>query len=246
MLYEHMTWSELERAAADAYVLALPIGSVEEHGPHLPVATDLYSVSNLAMLLAQRRRVVVAPGIYYGYARPTRGYPGTISIRPQTLMLLVEDVISEFARQGFLRILILSGHYENAPFVIEGAELAVDSIVGEVPRIAFANWWDLVPESAQRAAFGDDFPGWANMHASFPETSLALAIAPELVRKDQLVDDGPAINLPYHFIPALPETLPDSGVFGKATMATVGVGELLRDAVLLELEKLVDSRFGDS
>ncbi|MGH8244425.1 MAG: creatininase family protein, partial [Steroidobacteraceae bacterium] len=196
--------------------------------------------SNLAALLAERRPVIVAPPISYGYARPTSSYPGTISIRPGTLTSLTEDVVLGFLRQGFHRVLILNGHYENAPFVIEGAELAVEALQPATAKLAFANWWDLVPESAQRAAFGDDFPGWANMHASFPETSLALALTPDIVREDALVDDGPAVSIPYHLIPTPAEMLPASGVYGSATTANVAAGEVLRDAVLFELERLVD------
>jgi creatinine amidohydrolase/Fe(II)-dependent formamide hydrolase-like protein len=78
------------------------------------------------------------------------------------------------------------------------------------------------------------------LHASFPETSLALALDPDLVRREAVVDDGPAISLPYHLIPTPSEALPASGVYGRTTNATASAGAVLRDAVLLELEVLVD------
>jgi creatinine amidohydrolase len=240
MLYERLTWHEAREAAANDCLVVLPVGSVEEHGPHLPLATDVYSVARLAELLAvERGDVVVAPAIFYGHAPVTRGFPGTISIRGETLASLIENVLTEFERQGFRRILVFSGHFENTPFIVDAIERARERTQSDGARMAVTTWWDLIANESIAEIFGADFT-WSGTHASFPETSLALVLSPEIVRHDELVDDRPSVHLSCFISPVPTEALPLSGVYGDATRSTEQVGALLRDAALAGLERLIN------
>ncbi len=90
--------------------IIIPCGSLEEHGPHLPLGTDTFHALELARRVAQCRQVFVAPPLFYGICRSTRDHPGTISISGDTLRALILDLGREFHRQGLRNLIYLSGH----------------------------------------------------------------------------------------------------------------------------------------
>jgi creatinine amidohydrolase len=242
MLLEEMTWEEIGRCIEAGYVLFIPIGSLEQHGPHLPVATDVFSVLGLAKKLAEEIDIVIAPPMYYTYAKPMRGFPGTVSIEGSTLMLFLCDVVREFVRQGFKRIVFFSGHYENLAFIQEGIQVALEGTTRST-KIIVTTWWDLVPEAVLKEIFDANWQGWGGVHASLAETALAMALNPGHVRVDRIVDDSPEERFPYDVFPIPPQRLPKTGVFSKTTPATAETGAKLRDAVLRAVRALLVREF---
>src|SRR5207302_1600428 len=107
-----LTWPEIEAHAANS-VLAIPIGSTEQHGPHLPLSTDTdIAVALCERLRATRNDVLVAPALPYGSAGEHAGFPGTLSIGQTALELLIVELCRS-AFDTFSRVLLVSAHGGN-------------------------------------------------------------------------------------------------------------------------------------
>ena len=107
---DELTMLEAEEAAEQGKIVILPVGSVEEHGKHLPLCTDCLQPENVAIEVAKKAGCLVAPAIRYGVCTETRSFPGTISVGFDSLYSMVCDVLDELVRQGFKRLIVLSGH----------------------------------------------------------------------------------------------------------------------------------------
>src|SRR5512140_2936391 len=108
--WQELTMPEFEAARDQSRLVILPVGSIEEHGPHLPLGTDILHAIEVANRAAALRPVIVAAPVYYGICRSTREHPGTISISGDTLRALLKDLGREFYRQGQRRLIMISGH----------------------------------------------------------------------------------------------------------------------------------------
>lgn len=245
-LLEELTWPEVKEAIRKNTPLALIVGSVEQHGPHLPLATDTYIPLELAKSVATKTPLLIAPVIAYGaFSRPRSGggqsFVGTTSISGNVLTELIRNVVGEYLRQGFRRILLLSGHMENTSYVTEGAESAIASV--KDAKALLVNWWDIVPEHVLDSVFPQGFPGWETEHASVTETSLIQFFKPELVRNNLIRDDRASRIPKYEIIPAPKDVIPDSGVLWKATLASPDKGRLLAEAITKEMLEIIRTEF---
>jgi creatinine amidohydrolase len=187
-----LTWPDVEQLPADT-VLAVPVGSTEQHGRHLPLSTDTDIARALCRQLAQRRRgIVVAPAVSYGSSGEHAGFPGTLSIgQAATELLLVE--LGRSASESFAHLLFVSAHGGNA---------------GPVSR-AVAR---LRAESRDARAF---MPSWdGDAHAGRIETSLMLATRPLSVRAGQAVAGNTA---------ALADLMPQLRAGGVRAVSETGV-----------------------
>lgn len=250
-LMAEMTWEELRDAISGGYGALLPVGSTEQHGPHLPLATDVLLPLALAKGVAERARILIAPPIAYGYqSKPLsgggEGFPGTTSLRGATLTVLIRDIVGEIIRSGFKKIIIMNWHYENVGFTYEGADLAMrEANDPSVRLISMDSPLASVDQKALAALFPGDFPGYDVEHAAIIETSLMLALYPDLVRKDRIIDDQAQRHPPYDMIPAPPDTIPASGVLYKATFATEEKGRKLYKMLVEGVASAVITEFGE-
>lgn len=242
MLAEHMTWQEY-RDRVGKSVIILPLGSLEQHGPHLPLSVDVVIPTSLSKMVAKEIGGMVLAPIAYGYkSQPTSGggqlFPGTTSLDGATLIHLVLDILRETYRHGGRRFLIMNGHYENLAFVTE----AVDLFMRDDPqaKLVIACWWDLVsPELVDELFAEAGFPGWDTEHAGITETSLMQYFAPELVREEAIIDDQSERKPPYSIFPPPRDIIPESGVLYKATYASKQKGEKLAKHVTERVVKIV-------
>src|SRR5687768_14194268 len=114
-----MTYVELDKAIDDGAVALWAIGAIEEHGPHLPLATDVY-VPTAQLLQVQRRLAdkriasVIVPPYYWGVNRVTGAFPGSIDIRPEVMTELMKDVFRSLTAAGFKQVYCITGHYDAA------------------------------------------------------------------------------------------------------------------------------------
>jgi creatinine amidohydrolase len=231
-LFGELSWPEVNAAIARNAGVILPIGATEQHGPHLPLNTDVVLPTELALAVAEPLDLLVAPPIVYGSrSRPLsgggQGFVGTTSLRGTTLIALVTDVVSEWLRHGFRRLAILNWHWENRNFVYEAAYEALDARRYPDAQIAVMEvpFGQLSP-ATMSTLYPDGFPGWETEHASIMETSLMLHLRPDLVQEEFLIDDE-ALRTPwYDVIPTPDDFVPTSGVLWKATQATREKGEL--------------------
>lgn len=243
---ENMTWMEY-RAKTDS-VLILPIGATEQHGPHLPLSVDTILAKEFAYRLAAEIDGVVAPALSYGYkSKPLSGggplFPGTIDLNGHTIQTLAGDLIDEFVKDGFTKILLFSAHFENEAFLIEAMDLASARYKDSV-TLVLANWWDPMPDDVIDRIFSDvPFPGWAFEHAAVTETSLMLYFAPDLVHEERIVDTKGAAPCPYFKYPIDKDAIPETGVLATARTSSAAKGKIIVDEVIPRLVEIVRSAF---
>jgi creatinine amidohydrolase len=218
------TWPEVA-ATRQACVLAIPLGSLEQHGPHLPLDTDTRIAVELATRLAQARAdIVVAPPVAFGASGEHAAFPGTLLINHAVLAdLLVELVRS--ARSAFAGVVLISAHGGNQ----EGLTLAGERLLADGDAVLI---WTATPRG------GD-------AHAGRTETSLMLAIDPGAVRLD-LAEAGCTEPLEV-ILPKLRaegvRPISSNGVLGDPDGATAAEGERLLGAMTTELAHAVAARW---
>jgi len=232
LLLEHMTWNEAQAALDEQRVLIVPIGAIEQHGPHLPLGTDAIVAFELARRVARRNGSVVAPAVCYA-ARSSprsggggRSFPGSTGVTGQTLISLVRDLTSEFFRSGFRRLAYLNGHYENSSLVYEALAEAIEPCQ-QTCKAILVNWWEQIrPEDIERI-FGENFPGWEAEHAGVAETSLMEELHPELVRGELKGKGGTARLATYDIFPPPSDVIPPNGVPWRSDPASPEIGRYL-------------------
>lgn len=210
------------RLRARALVI-LPVGALEAHGPHLPLAADQIQAETTAEALAARVDGVVAPALPYGSSPGARRFPGTVSLGLSVLTAYVAGVLAELGRMGVRRLLVLSGHAERGHMAAlrEAADQAMAGCPGL--RIVVLSDYDFVYELRGRDAPATDG------HGGLLETSRVLALAPETVgaARPVIVHRGSA------FVPGppSPEEWPES-VNGDTRPASAELGHRVQAHVL--------------
>ena len=235
--WAEMTWTDIESLVAEDPVAVLPTGSVEQHGPHLPLGTDYF----IPLALGDRAlrgipesvgcRLVSLPPLTYTHAPHSNPWPGTANLDGTTLTRVARDLIGELGRQGVRRIAILNGHMESQAFLWEGARLGRRG----GSWVTLINWWDLVPGALVEDLFGDAWVGWELEHAALVETALMMALRPELVREERTPREDSPLVRPYRSLPPEAPTLPRSGSFAPTAGASAEIGERIVGAICDEL-----------
>jgi creatinine amidohydrolase len=201
-----LAWPDVASRAAET-VIVLPVGSTEQHGPHLPLSTDTHVALALARRLASvRTDMVVAPAVPYGSSGEHAGFPGTLSIGQTALQLMLVELIR--SADAFAGVVIVSAHGGNA----EAVGRAVD-------RLQY--------EGRQVRAWSPPSVDLADTHAGHTETSLLLALRPEAVQAEQI---QPGVRQPLDRLwPVLRRegvgAVSASGVLGDPTDASAAAGE---------------------
>lgn len=244
-IMHHLTRVEFENNSDK--VVVLPIGSTEQHGPHLPLGVDSYIAEDIAKHLAKLTDIIIAPTITYGYkSKPLSGggplFKGTIDLNGETLIHLVTDILCEFARDGFNKIFIENAHFENQAFIEEAMDLAT----AQFPKLKVvqSNWWDVLDQKTVDEFFKDvPFPGWALEHAAITETSLMMYLEPDLVRTELMPTEVKAQALPYSVYPARHDLVPDCGVLASPVGSTKEKGKLIVDKAIEGFIKIFKKEF---
>jgi creatinine amidohydrolase len=240
-----LTWVEYQgRVREERAPVFLPVGALEQHGPHLPLGTDALLAAAVAEAVAGETAGLAAPALAYGYkSQPKCGggqhFPGTTSLDAQTLSHTVRDAVREFARHGVEKLVIVNGHYENQWFLIEGIDLAMRELGRTSLTIMRMEYWDFLTPATLAKIFPEGFPGFALEHAAVIETSMMLHYHPELVRLDRIPSDPPADFPPYDIYPTRTAWVPPSGVLSSAKAATREKGKAMAAEVSALIAKAV-------
>ncbi|BDM63133.1 creatininase [Shewanella sp. NFH-SH190041] len=233
----------------DVEVLLIPVGAVEQHGPHMSMNVDILLPTKMAELVAKKINALVAPAISYGYKSQQRSgggnhLIGTASLDGITLIELAKTIIKEYCSHGFKKIVFVNGHYENNYFLIEGIDLALRELkwsnIDDV-RIMSLSYWDFVDQIAIDKIYPDGFPGWDIEHGGVLETSMMLYFYPELVHMDKVVDIEPAKIRPYDIYPEVKEYTPDSGCLSSAKASTAEKGSILAEVAVAGIVNAVNA-----
>jgi creatinine amidohydrolase len=231
--WARLTGPEIRAIAARPDALAvLPIGSLEQHGPHLPVITDTASASAAAIraarLVVDELPVLVLPGLWTGMSEHHLPFGGTISLNFNELRGVLSGVVRSLRALGFARLLVVNGHGGNVePLAVAARELAHEY---GLPVIACTPWY-LTRERVAEIAETAETPA----HACEGETSVMLAISPDLVRTDRFEDavrqrpDPVPTYVGFSRFWSFSERAPVTGVRGDPRSATAQKGERFLD-----------------
>jgi creatinine amidohydrolase len=190
LLFEEMTREALSPIAPSALVV-VPVGSTEQHGPHLPAGTDAMHAEHVARAaaarIADRVTVVVAPTLAFGCSPQHLPFGATISLSVGTLARVLRDIGRSLASAGFRQLFIVNGHGGNHELI----QLAARNLALELPIcVAGGSWWAIAQKALVEAGAAADgrMPG----HAGAFETSLMLALRPDLVKEPRPHRDNAA------------------------------------------------------
>ncbi|MEM7343783.1 MAG: creatininase family protein [Chloroflexota bacterium] len=251
--YAEMTWPECREAAQQGRVAVLPVATYEDHGYHLPIDVDVVLCTEICERAVARipSEAVLIPPVSHGYSPHHMDFPGTLTIRWDTFIHYVRDVCCSLAHHNFTHILIVNGHGSNTAPLEMAARLTILEMQGQV-ACASVNHWGLRQAREMGNAERDSAYGGAS-HAGEYETSLYLALRPDLAQMDKAVDEtsplppsfqtdllmgkrkdaSVATMMPYW------SSMSESGVRGAATKGTREKGEKFLEAAIEGLIELV-------
>ena len=237
-LLEEMNAVQVRKTVNKKTIALLVFGACENHGDHMPFGSDFIVPMELAKRVARKsQNVMVLPAIPYGVSLHHIDFQMTISLDPNTLIKVIEDVFTSLVKNGITRILVINGHDGNIPAV----ELSARTIKDRYPEVIIAcleAWWVLVGEITK-----DLFQVWNGLgHGGEAETSAMLAVRPDLVNMN---------NAPKEIIPNLPNNiriyfkfneLTNTGTTGAPVKASIQKGQnalsALEDVLLSFINKM--------
>ncbi len=237
------TWPEVEAYLGRSNAIILPIGSTEQHGPTGLIGTDALCAEAIALRVGERSDVMVAPVLPVGMAQHHMHFPGSMTLRPSTLLALMRDCLLSLARHGFTRVLVVNGHGGNcATLQAAFAETQMD-LDALQPRPEFRtrvlNWWEL-PEMGRLSVelFGDGI----GSHATPPEVALTWALHPDCADPRPL-EPRLAPRGPIYGAADFRRRFPDGRIGSDPSLASPELGQRILDAAVDEITILAGKFF---
>ena len=177
------TWQEVEAYLERATTIIVPIGSTEQHGPNGLIGTDAICPEVVARAVGEQDDALVGPTISVGMAQHHLAFPGSITLRPSTLIACVSDYVESLVRHGFDGVYFLNGHGGNiATLNAAFSEIYASASLGRSHRrvrLSLTNWWD---GAEVRRASRELFAGIEGSHATPSEVSLSYYAYPDAVK----------------------------------------------------------------
>lgn len=212
-----------EVAAQDPSIAVLPVGSFEQHGRHLPLATDALIACAVANVVAERHGLFLLPPLTIGLSHEHSAFAGTVSIRANTMYAVVRDVVESLEQRGIRRLMLVNGHGGN--YVL--GNIVQETNVGERRMALFPHRDDW---TQARKAAGMVTDNHEDMHGGELETSILLHVAPEVVRPGYEDEDWVAPERTHLHVRGM-KAYTESGLIGRPSLATAGKGRLVLEAL---------------
>lgn len=225
------TASSADAAAQAATIAVLPVGSFEQHGSHLPLATDTIVAVAVADGIAAAYQLLLLPPITISCSQEHSGWAGTVSISSTTLAAMVTDIAESLHRTGIEQLVLVNGH---------GGNYVLSNIVQEanVQHCRMALYPGRHDWEHARQAAGLDSTGHDDMHAGELETSLLLHVCPDLVR-DSYRDADHLAERP-HLLTVGMRGYTTTGVIGQPSLATAAKGKAVLDSLTVTFAATLD------
>ena len=173
MYLANMNYLEVQEYLKKSDTIVIQVGSLENHGKHMPLGTDTMIPDKIAELLNEKSDLLIAPTINYGATDDLVGFPGTISLGTEGLIALLRTICDQFYRYGFRHFMILNGHGGNSA--------AIQAVAMHMYRkgayMANLNWWLMA---------GQINPEWAGGHGGAEETAGVMAVDPSLIKYEYI------------------------------------------------------------
>lgn len=245
--YEEFTWIEIREAVRKERVAVLPVGTIEQHGPHLPLITDVLTATEMSRRAVEQipDEAVLLPSVYYAFNEHHLDFPGTISVSGDTFIQYITDIGRSLAHHGFRKVLLVNGHGSNVPYL----DIAARNITNQTNSVcAMASWWSLIPKELFTELRESKYPG-GMAHGCELETSVLLYLRGDLVQMEKAEEDFPAQRSEFFFwdlqtpspiaFQEFFSRYSRTGTVGDPTKASVEKGRRFVDAVTGRLIALI-------
>jgi creatinine amidohydrolase/Fe(II)-dependent formamide hydrolase-like protein len=235
LLLEELGWPDVEAYLRHDDRLILVVGSTEQHGRHMALGSDVWQPWEIARRVSERTEVLLAPAINYGMSLHHLGFAGSLSLRPQTVTSIIEDLLQSAYIHGFRRILILNGHGGNTAAI----QVAMAEVLNELPGlwVKLHSWWQ---EPEVKAVLNAAFPDRPGGHADAGETSVVMAIRPDVVRLDRADHSPEAPNPDFLTRQVFLERFPHGVIGIDPRRASAEVGEHVLEAAAESYARVLD------
>ena len=229
------TWQEVEAYLNQSRGIVLPIGSTEQHGPVGLIGTDAICAEAVAAAVGEETGAMVGPVINVGMAQHHMAFPGSVTYRPTTLVLVIRDIVQSLAEHGFERFLFVNGHGGNdASITAAFYEIYAEARAlrgADAPPLRFkrVNWWQTEDVKAlAKEAFGDA----EGTHATASEVALAQFVHPDHIKTVPLDPPIAPSRRSFYDCRHFRREFPDGRIGSNSALATPQLGErFLRTAV---------------
>jgi creatinine amidohydrolase len=239
ILWEELTWKDVDELTRTMKMAIIPTAACEQHGPHLPLSVDTIDCYEVAKRVSERTGVPVVPPLTYGCSQSHGGFPGTLSIRPETMMRMICEIAEWLYRSRIRKVLILNGHMWNWGPIYSARE----NLRYDFPdlQVRVLNWWETTPNTMAKLV--EDCPvSPSYIHANIAETACVLAVRPDLVNMKEAIDEEDYDT----FFEYRMDQYSKTGVVGRgATKATPKLGEELFQMVVDELVPMVEKALAE-
>ena len=178
VIMEEMSWPQVKKAMESGYkTVIIPVGSIEQHGPHLPLGTDYLRGYPVSREIAQRiGKTLVGPTVRPALSEHHMRFPGTVTLRPETFRMVMEDYVDCYVRHGFKNIIIINIHGGNAKALESFAKENADKYPGV--KIVYPPMGNVLNRSSEEENVPPNISG---KHSGHMETSTILAFYPQFV-----------------------------------------------------------------
>lgn len=245
-LWGELTWPEAEKKFKEVDIALLPVGSIEQHGPHLPLDTDAFDADYLARRVAaacSNPKPLVLPLIPYGVSYNHAGFPGTVSIANDTLSRLVYEIGMSAAQNGIKKVVIINAHGGNSPALNYAAQM----INRDARIFACVDTGETSDVDVNKLI---ETPN--DVHAGEIETSTSLAVRPHLVRMDKASKKIPSFSSRYLDFSSKravswygrTKKISPTGVMGDPTKASAQKGKDIWEIMIAHLVAFVEDLKG--
>lgn len=241
-----LTWPEVKKLKLADKIVLFPLGSFEQHGPHLPLTTDTDIVTAVAKGLESKRprNILCLPTLWPGHSTHHLYFPGTLSVSQMPYIELVVEMCRSIVNFGAKKVFLLNGHGGNdVPL-----RAALRELKTEFPKVrfVFASYWSLAAQSIRQTR--ESAPGGLG-HACEMETSIMLHLCPERVKMRLAKRDGPRHTDPYrkadmqygrpvYFVNEFHE-VSKTGTIGQPELASAKKGKKFLDGIVTEVDAFV-------
>lgn len=237
MLLHLSTWPEVESYLGQSPGLIIPIGSTEQHGPTGLIGTDAICAEAIARGVGDATRALIAPTINVGMALHHTAFPGTISLRPTTLILVIRDYLTSLTKAGFRKFFFINGHGGNVA-TLKAAFAESYTVLSELPipnadqvQCHVANWYMCRSVYAKaKELYGNE----EGSHATPSEVALTQFVYPEAIKHAPLAANVPS-GYPIYSAADFRRRYPDGRMGSNPALATPEHGKKLYDLAVKEL-----------
>jgi len=247
--FHQLTYQEVRESIEKNTLILLPVGQVEEHGPHLPLECDCIIARETARALAEEISdeipTLVMPTVWTAYSvKQVSKWPGLITFRePETMIRMIYDILASLVENGFKKIIIINAHGNN-PAILELASRKIGSDYSIFPAVTYVlSMSKTIGPKVRKSRMGG-----CGGHAGEEETALLLHLTPDLVHKERATDED-IVRYQSRFFPGdIYSEIPDrisgvywstwgvieskTGVYGDPTAATSRTGKALFEEII--------------